>query len=254
MQADRVMQKFRARFGGKVSPVHFFWGSMDLASTRFSGREAPVHPGGAPSCGDWVLEEGAFYAYAYPEPEGFADYPVDVEGAFYSQEGGQFLLPYEAVRTAPDPDKALLDFLQFTYEAAADRGSWDRSALQADPSRLGSPTLTQMSRLSARASAQRGRSRAGSRTEIARFRLPLAAPGAVHPGPQGCAHPLLLGRGRATQPGIHKLSHAPAAEFASEARSLDATKRQPGKGRAVLIDVCHPYFELIGDLLSTGDV
>ena len=153
VQADRVMQQFRAHFIGKVSPVHFFWGGLDLACTRFSGRTAPTHPGGAPNCGDWVMEEGhshelsscgfwpgvgdegAFYAYAYPEPEGFADYPVGPADAFYSQENGQFLLPYEAVRTAPDPDQALLEFLHTTYEAAAERGAWDRDALEHHPSR-----------------------------------------------------------------------------------------------------------------------
>ncbi|MDQ2851039.1 MAG: DUF5996 family protein [Actinomycetota bacterium] len=153
VQADRVMPMFRARFAGKVSPVHFFWGSMDLACTRFSGRTAPTHPGGAPNCGDWVMEEGyshelsscgfwpgggdegAFYAYAYPEPDSFADYPVQPSAAFYSKENGQFLLPYEAVRTAADPDAALLEFLQTTYDAAADHGDWDRAALDYDPTR-----------------------------------------------------------------------------------------------------------------------
>lgn len=153
VQADRVMQQFRSYFIGKVSPVHFFWGAVDLACTRFSGRTAPTHPGGAPNCGDWVMEEGyshelsscgfwpgggdegAFYAYAYPEPEGFADYPVGPAGAFYSQENGQFLMPYEAVRTAADPDAALLEFLHTTYDAAAERGGWDRAALEHDPTR-----------------------------------------------------------------------------------------------------------------------
>ena len=153
VQADRVLQQFRSHFSGKVSPVHFFWGSFDLACTRFSGRTAPTHPGGAPNCGDWVMEEGyshelsscgfwpgggdegAFYAYAYPEPEGFAEYPVGPSEAFYSQDNGQFLLPYEAVRTAPDPDAVLLEFLQTTYVAAAERGAWDRSALENDPTR-----------------------------------------------------------------------------------------------------------------------
>ncbi|MGW4715716.1 DUF5996 family protein [Nocardia sp. NPDC004260] len=151
--ADRVMHEFRARFIGKVSPVHFFWGAMDLACTRFSGRAAPRHPGGAPNCGDWVMvegyshelsscgfwpgggSEGAFYAYAYPEPAGFAEHPVDPREAFYSRENGQFLLPYEAVRTAPAPERALLEFLETTYEAAADPGHWDRAALEADPDR-----------------------------------------------------------------------------------------------------------------------
>ncbi|MEW2359826.1 DUF5996 family protein [Spirillospora sp. NPDC029432] len=153
MQADRVLAEFRSRFVGKVSPVHFFWGAMDLACTRFSGRPAPAHPGGAPNCGDWVMvegysrelascgfwpgggEEGAFYAYAYPEPDGYADHPVAPEAAYYSRENGQFLLPYEAVAGAPDPDRALLDFLQSTYEAAADLGRWDRASLEDDPAR-----------------------------------------------------------------------------------------------------------------------
>ena len=152
-QANRVLGEFRSHFVGKVSPVHFFWGAMDLACTRFSGRAAPEHPGGAPNCGDWVMvegysrelsscgfwpgggEEGAFYAYAYPEPDGFATYPVRPEQAFFSADFGQFLLPYETVRTAPDPDRTLSDFLHTTYEAAAERGSWDRAALEDDPRR-----------------------------------------------------------------------------------------------------------------------
>ncbi|TDB99097.1 DUF5996 family protein [Actinomadura sp. 7K534] len=153
IQAHRVFGEFRSHFVGKVSPVHFFWGAMDLACTRFSGRPAPEHPGGAPNCGDWVMvegysrelsscgfwpgggEEGAFYAYAYPEPDGFADYRVGPEAAYYSTANGQFLLPYEAVRTAEDPDRALLEFLHSTYEAAAERGNWDRASLEDDPAR-----------------------------------------------------------------------------------------------------------------------
>ncbi|RVW06454.1 DUF5996 family protein [Rhodococcus spongiicola] len=153
IQADRVMHEFRSNFVGKVSPVHFFWGSFDLACTRFTGQPAPQHPGGAPNVGNWVMvegyshelsscgfwpgggEEGAFYAYAYPEPEGFADHPVLPEQAFYSADFGQFLLPYEAVRTASDPDATLQKFLQTTYEAAADNGPWDRAALECDPRR-----------------------------------------------------------------------------------------------------------------------
>ncbi len=152
-QVDRVFGVFRSRFIGKVSPVHFFWGAMDLACTRFSGRRAPRHPGGAPNCGDWVMvegyshelsscgfwpgggDEGAFYAYAYPEPRGFAEHPVGPPEAFYSNENRQFLLPYEAVRVAPDPDRVLLEFLQTTYEAAAVHGDWDRGALEDDPGR-----------------------------------------------------------------------------------------------------------------------
>lgn len=148
VQADRVFTEFRARYLGKVSPVHVFWGALDLAVTRFSGRTAPKHPGGAPNCGDWVMEEayshevssagyfadggveGSFYAYAYPEPEGFAAYPVEPAEARYDAGLGEFLLPYEAVRTAPDPDAALLAFLGTTYAAAADLGGWDRAALE----------------------------------------------------------------------------------------------------------------------------
>jgi hypothetical protein len=154
VQAHRVIGNFRASFVGKVSPVHFFWGSFDLACTRFSGRPAPQHPGGAPNCPDWVMvegysrelsscgfwpgggAEGAFYAYAYPAPEGFAGYPVEPAAAFYSDEYKQFLLPYEAVRTADDPDHVLGRFLQTTYEAAAELGGWDRAALEDDPRRL----------------------------------------------------------------------------------------------------------------------
>lgn len=153
IQVDRGIHEFRSRFLGKVSPVHFFWGSFDMACTRFSGRTAPKHPGGAPHCGDWVMvegyshelsscgwwpgggEEGAFYSYAYPEPDGFADYPVAPDQAFYSTEHRQFLLPYEAVRTADDPDATLQRFLQTTYEAAADNADWDRAALECDPRR-----------------------------------------------------------------------------------------------------------------------
>ena len=156
VQASRVMGIFRSHFVGKVSPVHFFWGALDLACTRFSGRPAPEHPGGAPNCGDWVMvegysrelsscgfwpgggEEGAFYAYAYPEPDGFADYPVEPAAAQYNAQFGQFLLPYEAVRTADDPDETLLRFLHTTYAAAAERGNWDRAALENDPARWAS--------------------------------------------------------------------------------------------------------------------
>ncbi|OMC42881.1 hypothetical protein A5742_30155 [Mycolicibacterium fortuitum] len=153
IQAHRVINDFRSHYIGKVSPVHFFWGSFDMACTRFSGRPAPEHPGGAPNCADWVMvegyshelsscgfwpgggEEGAFYAYAYPEPEGFADYPVSPDAAFYSKDFRQFLLPYEAVRTSPEPDRDLMNFLQSTYAAAADLAGWDRAALECDPQR-----------------------------------------------------------------------------------------------------------------------
>jgi hypothetical protein len=152
VNAQRVLTEFRSRFIGKVSPVHFFWGGLDMACTRFSGRTAPPHPGGAPNCADWVMvegyshelssagfwpgygEEGAFYAYAYPEPPGFREHPVAPAEAAWVDGAQQFLLPYEAVRRAADPDRYLLEFLQSTYEAAADNAQWDRGALEADPS------------------------------------------------------------------------------------------------------------------------
>ena len=149
VQVDRVFSQFRARFIGKVSPVHFFWGAFDLAVTRFSGRTAPTHRGGIPNCADWVmveayshevssagfwpgtgLGEAAFYAYAYPVATGFTDYPVQPGAAYFHQALGEFILPYEAVRTADDPDRMLLSFLQTTYEAAAVSASWDRRALE----------------------------------------------------------------------------------------------------------------------------
>jgi hypothetical protein len=155
LQAQRVFTAFRARFLGKCSPVHFFWGSFDLAVTRFSGRPAPRHPGGVPHLPDWVVREAyshevssagfwpgggavpypAFYSYAYPEPDRFRQAPLGPSGAFYSSELREFLLPYDAVRTAASPDQALLEFLEGTYRAAADLGGWDRSALErvADP-------------------------------------------------------------------------------------------------------------------------
>jgi len=149
LQADRVLRIFRARFRGKVSPVHFFWGAMDLAVTRFSGRQAPPHPGGVPNLADWVVREAyshevsscgfwagaglgypAFYSYAYPEPPGFAAAKVQPSAAFYSEALREFVLPYDAVREAADPDATLLSFLQSTYEAAAGLGNWDRSGLE----------------------------------------------------------------------------------------------------------------------------
>jgi hypothetical protein len=153
LQAARVIGEFRSHFVGKVSPVHFWWGAMDLSCTRFTGRRAPAHPGGAPNCADWVMvegyshelsscgfwpgggAEGAFYSYAYPEPDGFREFSVGPEGAYFSDEFQQFLLPYEAVRTAADPDRAVGEFLQSTYAAAAECGNWDREALEADPHR-----------------------------------------------------------------------------------------------------------------------
>jgi hypothetical protein len=148
VHAHRVMTRFRNRFIGKASPVHFFWGAIDLATTRFSGREAPKHPGGAPNCADWVMElayshevsscgfwpggsaEGSFYSYAYPEPEGYAEWPVEPEAASYDPTLGEFILPYGTVRTAADPESVLLTFFQSTYEAAAELASWDRSGLE----------------------------------------------------------------------------------------------------------------------------
>jgi hypothetical protein len=150
MQVDRVLKRHRGRFLGKASPVHFFWGSFDLAATRFSGRPAPRHPGGAPNCPNYVMVEAyshecsscgfwpgmgpiaepAFYAYSYPEPPGYAQHRVSPEAAYYHQEMREFVLPYEAVRTAPSPDEALLAFAQSTYEAAAEHGHWDRAALE----------------------------------------------------------------------------------------------------------------------------
>jgi hypothetical protein len=148
VQMQRVMYVFRARFQGKVSPVHFFWGGDDLAVTRFSGRTAPRHRGGVPHCPDWVQqmayshevsscgywpggsEEGMFYSYAYPEPPGFGARSVEPAAASYDKDLGEFVLPYTAVREAEDPDRALLAFFQATYEAAADLAGWDRAALE----------------------------------------------------------------------------------------------------------------------------
>jgi hypothetical protein len=156
INADRVFKQFRTGFLGKASPVHFFWGSFDLAVTRFSGRRAPRHPGGVPhlsddvaceayshevsSAGFWpgsgAIDYPAFYSYAYPEPAGFRATKVRPDAAFFSEAVGEFILPYDAVRTAADPDQALLEFLQSTYEAAANAAKWDRDALE---SALGQP-------------------------------------------------------------------------------------------------------------------
>jgi hypothetical protein len=150
VQVDRVLKIFRSRFIGKCSPVHFFWGAADLAVTRFSGRMAPEHPGGIPNLADWVTREAyshevsscgfwpgggaipypAFYAYAYPEPAGFSGAQVQPEGAFYSLDFREFILPYERVRHSPAPDVTLLEFLQSTYDAAATLAHWDRAALE----------------------------------------------------------------------------------------------------------------------------
>ena len=158
LQCDRVFKLFRTGFIGKASPVHFFWGSFDFAVTRFSGRRAPLHPGGIPhlpdavtreayshevsSAGFWpgggAIDYAAFYSYAYPTPDGFGKSRVRPAAAFFSQELGEFLLPYDAVRTAADPDALLLEFLQSTYEAAANLAGWDRAALECS---LGKPRI-----------------------------------------------------------------------------------------------------------------
>lgn len=148
VEVQRVFEVFRARFLGKSSPVHLFWGALDLATTRFSGRGAPPHPGGMPNCGPHVMHEayshevsssgywpggegeGLFYAYAYPDPDGYRTRPVGPAAARWDDALGEFVLPYTAVRTARDPDAVLLDFLQSTYEAAADTAGWDRTALE----------------------------------------------------------------------------------------------------------------------------
>ncbi|TFI56978.1 hypothetical protein E2493_17445 [Sphingomonas parva] len=154
LASDRVLRLFRSGFLGKASPVHFFWGSFDLAVTRFSGRRAPLHPGGIPHLPDPVTQEayshevssagfwpgGAgdaaagiapfFYSYAYPAPEGFADAPVNPAAARFDTALGEFVLPYEAVRSAADPDAALLAFLETSYAAAADLARWNRAALE----------------------------------------------------------------------------------------------------------------------------
>jgi hypothetical protein len=155
VQASRVMGIFRSRYLGKVSPVHFFWGAADLAVTRFSGRVAPKHPGGVPNCADWVQQlayshevsscgfwpggsdEGSFYAYAYPAPDGFADWPVQPSSAYFDEQLGEFILPYREVRTANDPDTTLLSFFQSTYEAAAELAEWDRDQLEVEAGRMG---------------------------------------------------------------------------------------------------------------------
>jgi hypothetical protein len=155
VQADRVLKIFRTRFIGKASPVHYFWGAGDLAVTRFSGRRAPRHPGGIPNLPDWVTREAyshevsscgfwpgggaidypAFYAYAYPEPGGFAEVCVGPAGASYNRDYREFILPYDRVARAASPDDTLLEFLQSTYEAAATLGGWDRAALEVNDNR-----------------------------------------------------------------------------------------------------------------------
>jgi hypothetical protein len=153
VRVDRVLKRFRTSFIGKVSPVHLFWGSFDLAVTRFSGRPAPLHPGGIPALPDDVTREAysdevssagfwpgggavdfpAFYSYAYPAPAGFADARVSPEAAYFDKGLGEFLLPYDAVRRSRDPEAALMAFLETTYRAAADLGGWDRQRLECTP-------------------------------------------------------------------------------------------------------------------------
>lgn len=149
VRIDQVFTEFRAGFMGKVSPSHFFWGAFDLAVTRFSGRTAPKYPGTVPNCANWVMDEAycrevssagfwagpglgeaAFYSYAYPEPEGFRDAAVLPSEAYFQPDLGEFILTYETVRKSDDPKAVLLDFLQSTYEAAADLADWDRAALE----------------------------------------------------------------------------------------------------------------------------
>ena len=159
VQVDRVFIRFRSRFLGKCSPVHFFWGSFDLAVTRFSGRPAPLHPGGVPHLPDAVVreayshevssagfwpggpgaEEAAFYSYAYPPPAGFAEARVTPGAARFDPSLGEFLLPYDAVRSASQPDRILLSFLESTYAAAADLGGWDRASLECEEGQPGRP-------------------------------------------------------------------------------------------------------------------
>ena len=159
VQIDRVLKYFRTGYLGKVSPVHLFWGSFDLAVTRFSGRLAPKHPGGIPGLPDAVTREAyshevssagfwpgggpveypAFYSYAYPTPEGFSAQPVAPAEAFFDAKAGEFLLPYSVVRNAPDPEQTLLSFLEATYDAAARLANWDRPALECRRGTIGVP-------------------------------------------------------------------------------------------------------------------
>jgi len=159
LQSARVFQEFRSRFCGKCSPVHFFWGSFDLAVTRFSGRLAPPHPGGVPNLPDAITREAysqevsslgfwpgnaavptpVFYSYAYPEPPGFAEAKIQPDAAVYEPKLREFILPYDAVRTAENPDQALLEFAQSAYDAASKLGKWDRASLEEKKPALHSP-------------------------------------------------------------------------------------------------------------------
>jgi len=159
VQSDRVFKEFRSRFCGKCSPVHFFWGSFDLAVTRFSGRPAPPHPGGVPHLPDAITREAysqevsslgfwpgnaamptpVFYSYAYPEPPGFAGAKVQPPEVYYESKLREYILPYDAVRTAEKSDEVLLDFAQSAYDAASKLGKWDRDALEEKKPALHSP-------------------------------------------------------------------------------------------------------------------
>ena len=150
VQVDRLLNQFRSRFIGKVSPVHFFWGSFDMAVTRFSGRTASALNSASPNLGAWVMQEAyshevsscgfwpgnggfgraAFYSYAYPEPPGFGQARINQEATFYDPDLGQFILPYDAVRQAASPDDEVMRYLQGTYAAAADLAGWDRAAVE----------------------------------------------------------------------------------------------------------------------------
>lgn len=187
---DRVFRSFRTSFLGKASPVHLFWGALDLAVTRFSGRRAPLHPAGIPTLPDDVAREAydrevssagfwpggggidypAFYAYAYPAPNGFRAASVAPEAAFWHEDLSEFVLPYDAVRSAPDPDAALMAFLVSTYEAAADLGGWDRELLEctfgqpgrvrtADADRPGSAVVSEEAGVEREDGAAKGRYR-----------------------------------------------------------------------------------------------
>ncbi len=161
LQCDRVFKLFRTRFIGKCSPVHFFWGSFDLAVTRFSGRSAPLHPGGVPhlpdavtreayshevsSAGFWpgsgAIEYAAFYSYCYPTASGFAETVIAPQDARFDPQLGEFLLPYDSVRNASDPDATLMSFLQTSYEAAANAAGWNRAELEVTEGQFGRPRL-----------------------------------------------------------------------------------------------------------------
>ncbi|WP_180900206.1 DUF5996 family protein [Martelella soudanensis] len=177
MNIDRVFKTFRTSFLGKSSPVHLFWGSFDLAVTRFSGRRAPRHPAGVPALPDGVAYEAydrevssagfwpggggidypAFYAYAYPEPKAFRAARVAPDAAFWEENLSEFVLPYEAVQSSPDPETALMDFLQTTYEAAAALGGWNRDGLECQPGQKGQPRPHDATRTAPTAAAANGK-------------------------------------------------------------------------------------------------